>query len=184
MARGASRDAVEWAGYYMKRFHQALGVNITMKCPLECAHCGQESGPRRTETLNEGLFISRLREMGEAGQIKQLVISGGEPFAVRRLLARVLAIAAEYGIRAQVQTSANWAVTEERAAAVLRELPGLTHLGVSADEYHEPFVPLENLKHALRALSYGDDGRVVHPRLEQGGSLHRALVQRAWRRVA
>jgi len=92
-----------------------------------------------------------LREIGDTGRIKQLIISGGEPFAVRGYLARVLAIAAERGMRALVNTSANWAVTEERAVAVLQGLPGLTHLAVSADEYHEPFVPLENVKHGLSA---------------------------------
>jgi organic radical activating enzyme len=137
--------------HYAKSFHQALGILVTMKCPLECAHCGIESSPRREEILDRELIVSRLREIGEQGKIQQLIITGGEPFAVRPLLHAILEVALEYDIYTYVQSSGFWASSRERAIATLTQLPRITHLGISADEYHESFVPLQYVKNALEA---------------------------------
>ncbi|MGY6528823.1 MAG: radical SAM protein [Cyanobacterium sp.] len=137
--------------YYAKSFHQALGILVTMKCPLECAHCGIESSPRREEVLDQELIVSRLREIGKQGKIKQLIITGGEPFAVRPLLHSILEVALEYDIYTYVQSSGFWASSKERAIATLTPLPRITHLGISADEYHESFVPLQYVKNAVEA---------------------------------
>jgi len=137
--------------YYVKSFHQALGILVTMKCPLECAHCGVESSPRREEVLDCDLIVSRLREVGEQGKIKQLIITGGEPFSVRPLLHSILEVALEYDIYTYVQSSGFWASSKERAISTLTQLPRITHLGISADEYHESFVPLQYVKNALEA---------------------------------
>ena len=137
--------------YYAKSFHQALGILVTMKCPLECAHCGIESSPRREEVLDRDLIVSRLREIGEQGKIKQLIITGGEPFSVRPLLQSILEVAFEYDICTYVQSSGFWASSKERAIATLTQLPRITNLGISADEYHESFVPLQYVKNALEA---------------------------------
>ncbi len=136
---------------YRKRFHRALGINVTMKCPLTCAHCSVHSGPTRGEKLDRDVIVRALREIGAHGKIRKLSISGGEPFAAREVLQAILQVAAEHHIDALVTTSAYWAVGRQRACHFLAEFPGLTHLLVSADEYHEPFVPLAYVKNALLA---------------------------------
>ncbi len=135
---------------HAKRFHRTLGVNLTMACPLACAHCAVESGPWRRERVDGELLLARLRE-ADAGRLRQLLVQGGEPFLELGLLRRMLALAAERGLAAMVVTSAHWATSPERAVRVLRGLPGLTELAVSADEFHLPWVPLERVGWALRA---------------------------------
>lgn len=141
----------ESARVYVKTFHQALGILITMKCPLECGHCFIDSSPKRQEVIDSDLIISRLHEIAKQGKIKQLIITGGEPFSVREILKSIVSVAASYSINSFVQTSAFWASTLEKSISFLRQFPGITHLGVSADEYHEFFVPLESVKNALLA---------------------------------
>lgn len=135
----------------MKQFHAALGLLITLKCPLECAHCSVDSGPKRSEILDRDLIVHRLRELGREGKVKQLILTGGEPFAVPGLFAAILDVAAESCLRVMANTSAYWVTSLEKASATLRRFPGITQLCVSADEYHAPFVPLQNIKNALLA---------------------------------
>jgi hypothetical protein len=146
------RSAIVW----IKRFHRALGINLTMTCPLRCAHCCVDASPHRNEKLEGTWIVQRLREVGGHGQIEQLVISGGEPFLRAGLLREILQVANGQGIRALVHTSAYWAKSPEKAAEFLEGFPGLTHLCISADEYHEPFVPLEYVRYGLLAsLGHG-----------------------------
>jgi hypothetical protein len=77
--------------------------------------------------------------------------AGGEPFLALTLLRSVIEVAARYRIDTYVLTSAHWATGAARAARILAGLPGLTHLAVSADRYHLPFVPLSHVRHALLA---------------------------------
>ncbi|MGD1912423.1 MAG: radical SAM/SPASM domain-containing protein [Rivularia sp. (in: cyanobacteria)] len=141
----------ESARVYVKTFHQALGILITMKCPIECGHCFIDSSPKRQEIIDSDLIISRLHEIGQQGKIKQLIITGGEPFAVGEILKNIVRIAADYKINTLVQSSAFWASTLERSISFLKQFPGITNLCISADEYHENFVPLESVKNALLA---------------------------------
>ena len=140
----------------IKQFHRALGINLTMTCPLRCAHCCVDSSPQRKEMLEGKWIVQRLREIGGRGQIEQLVISGGEPFLNAGLLREILQVARQHGLGALVHTSAYWAKSPRKAVEFLAGFPGLTHLCVSADEYHEPFVPLDNVRCGLLAsLGHG-----------------------------
>lgn len=158
----APDDADVW--FHM--FHRSLGVHLTMRCPLRCAHCSVHSGPERHETVDGPLLLERLEEMGRAGSIKRLCLSGGEPFLLRPLLRDIFDVAGRYGLVTVVNTAAHWAGTPERARNALKDFPDDIHIAVSADQYHTEFVPLENVRNALRAC------------LERG--LFASLVLRAW----
>jgi hypothetical protein len=147
-------------------FHRSLGIHLTMRCPLRCAHCSVHSGPERRETLDARLLLTWLEEIGRAGTMKRLCLSGGEPFLMRPLLMRIVDVAERYGLVTIINTAAHWAGTPERALGALRDFPGNVHIAVSADEYHREFVPLENVRNALAAS------------LERG--LPASLVLRAW----
>ncbi|MFP4002379.1 MAG: radical SAM protein [Alphaproteobacteria bacterium] len=158
----APDDADAW--FHM--FHRSLGVHLTMRCPLRCAHCSVHSGPERHETVDGPLLLSRLEEMGREGSVKRLCLSGGEPFLVRTLLMDILEIAERHGIVTIINTAAHWAGTPQRARNTLRDIPDGVHIAVSADQYHTEFVPIDNVRNALQAS------------LERG--LFTALVLRAW----
>ncbi len=141
-------------GYrYFHRFHRALAINLTLTCPLTCAHCFIDSGPRRREAIDHRMIVRRVEEIAAEGRIRLLVISGGEPFLARATLAAVLAVAKAGGLQVAVSTSAHFAATLARARRFLEGFPGITHLCVSADRYHTPFVPLDQVRHALTAAA-------------------------------
>lgn len=155
------------ADAYFHMFHRSLGIHLTMRCPLECAHCSVHSGPSRTDSIEGELLLERLEDMGQAGYVKRLSLSGGEPFLMRSLLKGILEIADRHGIVTVINTAAHWAGTPERALNAVKDFPSVTELGISADEYHKVFVPLENVRNAARASL--DKGLVT------------SLVIRAWR---
>jgi hypothetical protein len=131
-----------------KRFHRALGIELTMKCPLTCGHCGYSSGPDRTEAVDAGLLAERIEA---DDRIQLLIVSGGEPFAAPAALRRVLAAARRRDLAVAVNTAAHWATSVEAARTVLSRFEGITQLDVSADPWHTPFVPLANVRNACQA---------------------------------
>ena len=50
-----------------------------------------------------------------------------------------------------VNSNGFWAKSNEQAKEVLKKIPGLTQLMLSTDIYHEAFIPLSNLQHAIVA---------------------------------
>lgn len=80
-----------------------------------------------------------------------LQISGGEPFAVLKSLQRLLECSHANRLDVEVHTNAFWACSMLRAEKTLAKLNGLTSLIVSTDIYHEEFIHLQNVSHALNA---------------------------------
>lgn len=61
----------------MARQVDTLCVEVTARCPLQCVHCSANASPWRHEMLSTSLFQQR---MGELPRLKELYLSGGEPF--------------------------------------------------------------------------------------------------------
>jgi MoaA/NifB/PqqE/SkfB family radical SAM enzyme len=61
-------------------------VEITARCPLQCVHCSADAGPDKTASLSAEAFRQLV---GKLGHVKELYISGGEPFEHPELAAIV-----------------------------------------------------------------------------------------------
>lgn len=68
---------------YNNRLNE-LVVIPTLKCDLKCEHCCRCSGPKRTERMDEKLFMALRRKLPD--YIGDITISGGEPFLDMDLL--------------------------------------------------------------------------------------------------
>lgn len=135
----------------LSTYHGVLGIYITMRCPLACAHCGVDSGPWRWECIDDGLVLRQIEAVAHRGTVKTLHLNGGEPFLELGLLRAICSKASELGLGVAITTSANWASSPARASDILADLSGLTQLMISADHYHLPFVRLLNIRHAVEA---------------------------------
>jgi hypothetical protein len=83
--------------------------------------------------------------------IEWIGVEGGEPFAAPAQLEVILRIAKERGVSTSVLTNAYWAKDERRAREVLKKYPKIDFLIISADEFHEEYIPLSSVVTALRA---------------------------------
>jgi hypothetical protein len=120
--------------------YNALGLSITMRCPLRCDHCITRSGPEVDDemTVEEGLKYLR----DAAGFIDHVSFTGGEPLLKRRRLEILVQEAHDLGYIVSVMTSGYWGAKKAEARKILTRLRdrGLQFLGVSLDRFHLAYV--------------------------------------------
>ena len=132
-------------------FYRTIILQLGLHCPLQCRHCSVFAGPHRRQRMPVDLVQKALRDFAQVPGAGLVVLTGGEPFAMREQLAAALGMAEQHGLRSHVITAASWAASVEEATRVLQELPAISLMTVSADIYHEEFVPLEYVRNAIHA---------------------------------
>ena len=138
---------------FESHFLEHVGLIITLKCPIECAHCILEAGPHRNEEIElekAFLWISQIADYRN-GAIKRIILAGGEPFCNLKQLCAIIKFSNEKRLKCSVVTNAFWAKTETDAKKVLMSLPSLDFIGISTDIYHQEFIPVLNVKNAVIA---------------------------------
>ena len=145
----------------------SAGILLTYWCNARCASCYLCCGPHRREEMEIDLALTVWRSLVEAcprlplptrrrqagagpsGQAHRcrVHLTGGEPFGDPARLLTLLGRARREGLAApNVETNAFWATdaatVRERLAAL--DEAGVETLAISADPYHQQFVPLRN----------------------------------------
>lgn len=104
-----------------------------------------------TLPLNEAKdYINQATKIPE---IKNIGISGGEPFIFFDALEDIIAYAKGSGFETLCMTNCFWAENKDIASEKLKKLvdSGLDRIGISADEFHQKYVPHERVKNCLCA---------------------------------
>lgn len=132
---------------------KSLTVILTNQCNAECDHCCMNSGPGRTETVDIKTVRTAIDELHERRPLDVVVFAGGEATLVKSTLRQAIQHCASKGISTRLVTNASWAKTRETAERVLGCLrkDGLSELNFSADDFHLPFIPLNNVINAWEA---------------------------------
>lgn len=132
---------------------QQLTVLATSQCTAACDHCSMNSAPERRERLRLETFIDTVEELHARSPLDVVIFAGGEPTLMGEMLLDAIAHADMLGIMTRIVTNASWAINNQKAEAKLRELrqAGLGELNISADDYHLPFIPFDNVVHAWNA---------------------------------
>lgn len=128
-----------------------VGVEVTRSCPLSCAHCGLSCGPHRKEWINKEI----VRSIAESsGPIYAVSFTGGEPIIDLEKLKAYLMFFKNKKFLIQIVTSAFWATNEEKTESTLNTLADLrvSHLTLSVDRFHLPYVPLQNLARVIKTI--------------------------------
>jgi hypothetical protein len=130
-----------------------LTILTTSECDAHCAHCLMRSGPKRHDTLTLANIVETVEAAHAANPLQNVVFAGGEPTLLKDLLLDAIAHVSALGICTRVVTNAGWAATPEQArdmVSTLREA-GLDEVNYSADDFHLPWIPLENVVNAWQA---------------------------------
>jgi len=137
---------------------EVLGVLLTSKCNIVCRHCCNDSHPFHTGAVRFE-DIAHLIEMArDVPSIKEIGISGGEPFLFIPLLHRVIQFAASLGFTSSITTNGFWAKSSSSASRLLGELKasGLRAINISTSVFHQEFLDLRTVVNAANiALSVG-----------------------------
>ena len=134
-------------------FLKNIALMQTFKCTIACQHCIMEAGPHRNEEMDYEDSIEWLDQARRYrnGYIQGLALTGGEPFYNLDLLQRVSNYGRESGFTVSAVTNASWATSKDRALSVLESLPSFRLLCISADQFHQKFIPFENIRNAASA---------------------------------
>jgi hypothetical protein len=125
---------------------------ITTRCPLNCTHCAIKDVNRREEApYNPEALESWFDDIASADFIREVNITGGEPFFVFERLINAVEIITRKGIPTSVVSSGYWASDNNGARDRLSLLAekGLKTLYLSISAYHQQQVPLANVKTAI-----------------------------------
>jgi len=131
------------------------GLMLTYWCNASCASCYLGCGPRRREEMSVEAALAFWRSLHEAGPHGCRVhLSGGEPFGDWPRLIEICRRAKREGLGPlqKVETNALWATDAAEVRDRLRALDdaGMQKLSISADPYHQQFVPIERCRLAAR----------------------------------
>lgn len=131
------------------------GLMLTYWCNARCRFCYVNCSPEYTHWADDRTVLSWYRSIctmarTESDGPARIHLTGGEPFGNFELVCRVLS-----GIRAEqldplekLETNAFWATDYDRTVEILTRLAqlGLQLLAISADEYHQEYVPIERVR--------------------------------------
>jgi hypothetical protein len=124
-------------------------VNITDACHVGCTHCGLIGSSRAREI--DALELADWVQQACSHGIPLIIFTGGEPFESFEVLRQGVLAAARHDTPSAVFTSSAWATSANTAIETLRELPGLRHLYLSTDVYHQRRVPLARVHNVIAA---------------------------------
>jgi hypothetical protein len=132
------------------------GLLLTYRCNARCESCYLCCGPRRDGEMTVADAIEAWDGLVRASPHGCRVhLSGGEPFLNWPLLIDVCRAAKREGLAPleKVETNAFWADSEEIVRDRARQLDeaGMETLAISADPYHQQFVPIERARLAAAA---------------------------------
>ncbi len=130
-----------------------VGLLITERCNIECAHCWLDSGPDRGVTMCMGDARWFIDQAGDIPTVEWISLTGGEPFLYPELLEASVRCASEKGLRTECVTNCYWAGTEQEAEEALGKLveAGLDVINMSVDDFHQRHIHLERVGNCYRA---------------------------------
>ncbi|MFC1715827.1 radical SAM protein [Candidatus Poribacteria bacterium] len=131
---------------------KVAGLIFTYRCTIACRHCLFKCSPQQPDvcmTLEDGVeFLRQLHATDRA-----VHIAGGEPMMYYQQMLAVCQVANEEGRAPHFfETNASWCTNDDVTLRRYEELKkaGLSGVYISADAYHQQFVPPESRLRAYR----------------------------------
>lgn len=131
------------------------GLLLTYRCTARCASCYVCSGPTSAGDMSVDFALELWRGLIAASPHGcRIHIGGGEPFVDWPRLIELVRRARQQGLGPleSVETNGFWAVDERLVCDRLAELDagGMGRLNISADPYHQQFVPIGQVRMLAR----------------------------------
>lgn len=133
-------------------FFKVLTLELGLKCPITCRHCCYNCSPDRVEEVDSEIMRAAIQQFSEIETSEIIALTGGEPFAYPDLLETALEEVTRFShLKSVVISNGFWATSPEKARDTLENLPPIHQLCLSTDVYHNEFIPLAFIKHAILA---------------------------------
>jgi hypothetical protein len=138
------------------KYWSFAGLMLTYRCDAACRFCYLACGPQRTGPEMSVEQALRIWEQLIAASPHgcRVHLSGGEPTGDWERLIEICRRAHRAGLGPleKIETNASWACNDQMVLDRLRQLDqvGMQKLGISADPYHQEYVPIERPRRLVR----------------------------------
>ncbi len=143
-----------------------LEFSVTWACSGRCRHCSEGEHTDCGEHLSPEAAAKAVRELAAVRKLTSVMTFGGEPMLYPETVYAVHSAAKELGIpKRQLITNGFFSRNIDKIAAAAVSLAecGVNDVLISADAFHQEFIPLEPVRQfALQAKKNGLPVR-VHP---------------------
>lgn len=122
---------------------------VTYACTGKCRHCSEGDHKACGEHIDPAVAADSVRKIASDYEIKTVMTFGGEPLLYPEVVYAVMETAKELNIpKRQVITNGYFSKDEARIREVVRLLAesGVNDLLLSADAFHQEYIPLETVK--------------------------------------
>jgi organic radical activating enzyme len=148
-----------------------VGLLLTERCDIACAHCWLGPSANGADmSLDEAQ--SYIEQASRIPSVEWISFTGGEPFLLPGLLNELVGYASAKGLRTECVTNCSWAETQEKTEESLKTLKeaGLDVVNISADDFHQEFIPLENVRNCFEAAKSLGLKTVIMSAAQAGGT--------------
>ncbi len=130
-----------------------LKIHLTYQCSAQCDHCHLRAGRRPAPAIPYDLAMATITDLQQLNGLNYVVLLGGEPGLYPHLTHALAAAIHELGMGVRVETNASWATDEAAAESFLVPLcAAQAQVMLSVDAFHEPYISLDCVERAIRAL--------------------------------
>ena len=135
-------------------FHK-LSITVTDKCNAACDMCCLSCSPKNNFHFDTSDLKAVIDEAAALNEMNEIIFTGGEALLYYKQVLECSAYAFSRGLKVSLYTNGFWGDTQENANRIVNELKnaGVTELSFSADEYHQKYIPAENLLRAIHAVN-------------------------------
>ncbi len=133
---------------YLKNLEKIEFV-ITYACTGRCRHCSEGDHKSCGVHIDPTVAADAVKKIASAYKIKTVMTFGGEPLLYPETVYAVMQAARESGVpHRQIITNGYFTKNTERIRDVVRRLAesGVNDLRLSADVFHQEYIPLEPVK--------------------------------------
>lgn len=131
---------------------EKITIFITNQCNIRCKHCFVNPLLTKNDVMEYELFKDILCVANKWG-VKNIKISGGEPFLFWNEIKHYLNSIKNDEITYCICTNAFWAKNNCETENIIKEMNnvGIKRIEISTDSYHQEFIPIENI---IRCIKY------------------------------
>ena len=138
------RPIYERAQYSMSdnndKMEFTIGIQLTEKCILSCAHCGTYSSPQSTATCSKKNLQKWIEEIADIAPASHIGFTGGEPLQAEELLRHGIETVNGCGLKYGVITNGYWAKSKKKRKRILDSLKDCKNLSISTDRFHQEII--------------------------------------------
>ena len=142
-----------------------MAFAITDKCTASCKICCFSCNPNKNHLLDKEIIKNYIDQLAENNENAKVGFTGGEALIYYDMVIECIEHAKNHNLNSTLVTNCSFGKNLNTAKDIMKNLKraGLVSISMSADSYHQEFVPIQSVKNVIMAAL--EEGIKVNIRL-------------------